>query len=314
VVGEVAVRVDAVADLGHAVSVVVAQVLPPQPHVVERVLVPVGVGNREEPELGRLEQLADLAVVGPPLVDVVVHQPPVDLGGDPLPGVLGGAVEDRRPRAVRRAASTLGQLDRDDLAALCGVAEDLELHQLGVVARRGVELVADASRLVVRAPDGEAAGRLRGCELPDRPAALDALELHVDAVPPEPVGLGLVEDHVELDTARDLSLVAHVDTRLREHGQLLRRHRRRVDVELVRVSARAGRRCRPGGAEAHAERGDEARTRVTSDDRRMIRPLLQANSRRANLHCDIAHTPPATGPVLPDRGVLTPRARLMDLP
>ena len=84
VVGEVAIGVDAVADLGLSVSVVVAEVLPPQPLVVERVLVAVGVGHEDEPELGRLQQLADFTVVGPPPVDVVVHQPPVDFGGDPF--------------------------------------------------------------------------------------------------------------------------------------------------------------------------------------------------------------------------------------
>src|ERR671910_3642838 len=128
----------------------------PQPLVLERVLVAVGVGHEDEPEFGRRQEPVDFTVVGPPPVDVVVHQPPVDLGGDPFTRVLGGAVEDRRTRAVRYAWSALGQLDRDDLATLAGVAEYLELHQQRVVARRGVELVADAAGLVERAPDVEA--------------------------------------------------------------------------------------------------------------------------------------------------------------
>jgi hypothetical protein len=66
VVGEVAVRVDAVADLGLSVSVAVPEVLPPQPLVIERVLVAVGVGHEDEPEFGRLQKLADGAIVGPP--------------------------------------------------------------------------------------------------------------------------------------------------------------------------------------------------------------------------------------------------------
>ena len=35
---------------------------------------------------------------------------------------------------------------------------------------------------------------------------------------PKPVGLGLVEDHVELDAVRDLSLAAHVDALLGDRG------------------------------------------------------------------------------------------------
>ena len=152
--------------------------------MVDRVLVAVRVGHEDEPELGRLQQLADVTVVGPPPVDEVVHQPPVDLGGDPFTRVLRGAVEDGWPRTVTRAASALGQLDRDDLATLSGVAEDLELHQLGVVAGRGVELVADASGLVVRAPHVEATYRLLRRELPDGLAALDPGQLQVDAAAP----------------------------------------------------------------------------------------------------------------------------------
>ena len=132
--------------------------------------------------------------------------------------MLGGAVEDRRTRSVRFASSALGQLDRDDLATLAGVAEDLELHQLGVVARRGVELVADAAGLVVRAPDVEAVGGLLRRELPDGLAALDPGQLQVDSLAPQPVGLGLVEDHVELDAVRDRSLAAHVDALLGDRG------------------------------------------------------------------------------------------------
>jgi hypothetical protein len=211
-------RVDAVADLGLSVSVVVAEVLPPQPLVVERVLVAVWVGHEDEPELVRLQELADLTVVGPPPIDEVVHQPPVDLGGDPFTRVLGGAVEDGRTRAVRYLASALGQLDRDDLATLAGVTEDLELHQLGVTAGRGVELVADAAGLVVRPPDREAVGGLRRRELPDGLAALDAGQLQVDSLAPEPLRLGLVEDHLEFGAVRDLSLAAHVDALLGDRG------------------------------------------------------------------------------------------------
>jgi hypothetical protein len=254
VVGEVAVGVDAVADLGLSVSVVVAEVLPPQPLVVERVLVAIGVGHEDEPELGRLQKLADLTVVGPPPVDVVVHQPPVDLGGDPFTRVLGGAVEDGRTRAVRLLLSALGQLDRDDLATLAGVAEDLELHQLGVVAGRGVELVADAAGLVVRAPDVEAAGGLLRRELLDGLAALDPGQLQVDSSAPKPVGLGLVEDQVELDATPDPSLAAHFDALLGDRGNLIGLDHCGVGVQPIRVSTCA--RCGRRGRKPHAESGD----------------------------------------------------------
>ena len=52
----------------------------------------------------------------------------------------------------------------------------------GLLARDVVELVADAARLVVGAPDREAVGRLRGRELLDRLPALHAGQLRRDAV------------------------------------------------------------------------------------------------------------------------------------
>jgi hypothetical protein len=88
VVTEVPVRVDAVADADLPVAVVVAEVLAPQSLAVERVLVAVGVRHDDEPELGGLEEAADLLVLGPPSVDDVMEQPPVDLGADPLARVL----------------------------------------------------------------------------------------------------------------------------------------------------------------------------------------------------------------------------------
>src|SRR4029453_6967948 len=151
-----------------------------------------------------------------------------------------------RTPAVRLLLSALGQLDRDDLATLAGVAEDLELHQLGVVARRGIELVADAAGLVVRAPDGEAVGGLLRRELPDGLAPLDPGQLQVDSLAPEPLGLGLVEDHVQLDAVRDPSLAAHVDALLGDRGYLVGLDHCGVGVQTIRVSrwARRGRRGR----------------------------------------------------------------------
>ena len=59
----VAVRIDAVGDRRLTVAVVVTQVLTPEPLDVERVLVPVRVHHRDEPQLRRLEQLLGLRVV-----------------------------------------------------------------------------------------------------------------------------------------------------------------------------------------------------------------------------------------------------------
>ena len=59
----VAVDVDAVADLDHAVAVDVARVLPPQALCVEGELVAVRIDHREEPELGPLQDLANAAAV-----------------------------------------------------------------------------------------------------------------------------------------------------------------------------------------------------------------------------------------------------------
>jgi hypothetical protein len=63
---EVAVRIDTIDTGDLTVTVVVAQVLAPQPLVVERVLVAVGVGDQDEPQFGGLDQILDGGVVGAP--------------------------------------------------------------------------------------------------------------------------------------------------------------------------------------------------------------------------------------------------------
>ena len=93
---EVAVRVDAVAARDLAVGVVVAQVLAPESVARgEGEVVAVGVGHRQEPQLRLLSRFGSAGA----LVrhHVLTQQPQgVDLGRDPLTGVLGGGVEDRR--------------------------------------------------------------------------------------------------------------------------------------------------------------------------------------------------------------------------
>ena len=197
----VAVGVDAVADLGHAVAVVVAQVLAPQALGVERVLVAVRVRHEHEPQLGVLQQRAHLLVAGVPAADVGAHQAPVDLGRDPLARVLRGAVEHRGALAVTHVAGVVGHLEPEDLAALQRPAERDELRDVAVVARDLVQLVADPAVLVPRAPDVEAVGGLLGGELLHRQPALHARQRGVDAVLGQPVALTLRHDEVHLDAA-----------------------------------------------------------------------------------------------------------------
>ncbi len=196
VLGVVAVGVDAVDDRRLAVAVVVAQVLTPQPLVVERVLVAVRVHDRDEPQLGLVEQLADLAVAVV-AADVVEHQPPVGLRRDPLAGMLGGAEQHRRALAVAHLARAVGHLEREDLAAVVGPADPHQLRDVRVLARDLVHLVAEAAGLVVRAPDVEPVLRLRGRELLDRLAALDARERGLDAVGREPRPLVRRQDQLQ---------------------------------------------------------------------------------------------------------------------
>ncbi len=87
---EVAVGVDPVARSRLAIAVVVAEVLPPEAFVIERVLITVGVGRDDEPQLGRLEQVDDRRVLELPLVEDPAQQASVHLDRDPLPRMLVG--------------------------------------------------------------------------------------------------------------------------------------------------------------------------------------------------------------------------------
>ena len=71
---------------------------------------------------------------------------------------------------------------------------------------------------------------------------------------PEAGRPGLVEDQVELDAIRDLSLAAHFDALLGDRGHLVGLHHCAVGVQPIRVSTCA--RCGRRGREPHAESGD----------------------------------------------------------
>jgi hypothetical protein len=249
----VAVGVDAVAQHDLAVAVVVPEVLPPQPLVVERVLVAVGVGDEDEPQLCGPQQPAGGSVAVVVGVDHVVEEAPVDLDADPLPGVLGGQVERRRAPAVADPAGVLRDLEGDDLSPLVGGAEHHLLDQVPVVAGELVDLVADAAGLVPRAPHRVAGLRLGGSRLAGGLALGVALEPQVDA--------GALRDAVAVRGAGHgvhLQGVAvggglrghHVDALLGQLRRLLGRDRRRVGVErrhrlgLLLGLGRLLRRCR----------------------------------------------------------------------
>ena len=68
------------------------------------------------------------------MLDDVLEQPALDLGGDPLARVLGGVVEDGRPAAVLLVARVLGDLVGDDVLAEHALADDDLLHDVAVGA------------------------------------------------------------------------------------------------------------------------------------------------------------------------------------
>ena len=145
----VAVEVHAVIGGDPAVAVVVAQVLAPQPVAgCERVVVAVGVGDRDEPQLGRVDQVGDRRI-GAVAVDDVVGEAPHHLRRDPLAGMLSTEVERRRPAAVTEAAGVPGHLEGDDVLALHRLADRDELGDARMLRGELLELVLQAARRTV---------------------------------------------------------------------------------------------------------------------------------------------------------------------
>ena len=145
----VAVGVHAVDGGDPAVAVVVAQVLAPQPVAGgEREVVAVGVGDRHEPQLGRVDQLGECGV-GAVAVDHVMGEAAYRLRPDPLPGVLAADVERRRPAAVTDAAGVPGHLEGDDVLALHRLADRDELGDVRMFGGELLELVLQAARRTV---------------------------------------------------------------------------------------------------------------------------------------------------------------------
>ena len=192
VLGVVAVGVDPVERRDPVVAVVVPQVLPPQAVVVERVLVAVGVGDHDEPQLGGLQQVDDLLPVLPVHLDEPLEQALVDLDADPLARVLQRAVEDRRPAVVGHGVGVGRQLERDDVAGCVGavalrigavgLADHLELEQVRVGGRDLVEVRPDAVGPVVVLEDLEARALLLRGQVGRRDALRVGPRHQVDAL------------------------------------------------------------------------------------------------------------------------------------
>ena len=241
-VGPVAVEVDAVVAGQLPVAVVVAQVLAPQALTLgEGVVVAVGVGHRQEPQLGPGQQALDRPAGGV-AVDDAAQEAGGHLGGDPLAGVLGRHVEHRRTLAVAGLVGTLGDLDRDDVLALDGLADRHGLGDPGVTTRELLDLGLDPTGAGVLLPHRVARGRLGARTLGDGPA-VDLLQRHLDAlvgqlgdVPPAEdrlhPDLGLLAGTPGAGHATDAQLVP-VDPERDEVGQLRGQHLPDVHLETV---------------------------------------------------------------------------------
>ena len=97
--------------------------------------------------------------------------------------------------------------------------DHLELHDLRVAPGDRVQLVTDAARRVVRAPDGEAARRLLGGALRLRAALRVAPRLQVDTVAAQLRDLGFRQHEVDLHPAGARPRVGNVVALPDEPGQ-----------------------------------------------------------------------------------------------
>ena len=188
---EVAVEVDAVGRRERPVAVVVAQVLAPEAVLgVEGVVVAVGVGDQDEPQLAGLDERvssldetpcdglvvgADGRALAPVVVQEHAQRAAAGLAGEPFASVLGRRIQDRGPLAVADLRSVLRHLHRVDRDAVQRLADGLQLRDVGVAAREALKLRLQVCGGVagragdrdvgarVRAPDLPPVGCLRGC-------------------------------------------------------------------------------------------------------------------------------------------------------
>ncbi len=303
VAGVVAVGVDAVARRDLPVAVVVVQVLAPLAVAGrERVVVAVGVGDRQDPDLARVDEARDLggrhardvvalrvlrraalAVV----VDEEVGQAARLLGGDPLAGVLRGHVQRGGAGAVgvRGLARVARDAQRDDRLAVDRVADDLALDDVRVLvgearvllverlARRAARNAADGAdvRVVEVGPVDVVAAV--GVDARRAPAGV-ALQARVEAELAQALRLLRGRDDLDAPAARALG---QVEALLGEQAQGLAGLR----LDAVGVQAR-GRGLRGAGDHAETERRDEGGASDANDKALHVEPpgaACQVNER-----------------------------------
>lgn len=287
-VGEVAVEVDTVAHGDGAVAVVVVEVLAPQAVVgaLEGVVVAVGVGRQDEPQLGGVDDLLD-ALVGLVVVDVVVEQPPGHLRCDPLARVLVGHVEDGGFGAVLGLLRVLGQLEREDVLAVHGLADGDELGEAGVGLGGGEELLLEPAASAVR-PEHALGGLLDPCFGLGGQGVLGELDTLLLEF------LSLLVGQVDLDRRGALRghLLAQfvaVLTGRQQQGYLRAGHLGTEDLDFVRIRRTCALRGLGDGCDARAAEqkcaNSEDRSRSSSHE-----PPLRWSATAAN-RCQAHDTP-----------------------
>ena len=272
-VGQVAVQVDAVTGRDHTVTIVVPQVLAPQPLVrLKGEVIPVGVRDRDEPQLVAVDQPGDLRV-GAVVVDEVMQQAADHLGGDPLTGVLSTEVEHRGLLAVPGLRGVLRELDRGDVLAVDRMADAHDLGDARVVGGHLLELLLEPAGTGVLLVDlVTLRGRQRRTLGGGQPIHL--LRAHRDALAAQPPGLRLAQNHLDPDLGllpalagnpAELEVMA-VDAEGEDVLDLPRRHLPDIHVEMITI-ARSGTGPHRGQAESHqGKRGHGDQEKSTHDD------------------------------------------------
>jgi hypothetical protein len=254
--------------------------------VLEGVVVAVGVGREDEPQFRRVDDLLD-ALVGGVVVHVVVHQPPGHLRGDPLARVLGGEIEDGGLGAVLRLLGVLGELQRQDVLAVDGLADGDDLGQARVGPCGGEDLLPQSAVRAVRPEHALGRGLDTGLRLAGEPVLgeVDALFLEL---------VGLLVGEIDLDGGR--ALVGHLLAEFvavlsggQQQGYLLLGDVGAEDLDLVSSGGRTTALCLGNGCDARSpdqERADsEDRSRSMSHEPPLrSSPQQRTDARLMTLH------------------------------
>ena len=163
---------------------------------------------------------------------------------DPLARVRGALVEDGRAGPDRHVPDPLRESDREDVAALVGLPEGVELGDRAVLSREAAHLGLDTVGAVVGAPDLEAILRLE-CRAPGHgPALAVAHQLDLDPLVLKRRALASREHEVEAQASAGAFDRRDVVSLLLEGAQLVDGDPRLVHVELA--ARGRGRRDQPG--------------------------------------------------------------------